>query len=219
MQRRKVIRGVGSLVVWVTDRGRIPAEVVEDAGVGLITIRIEATGDSVDVEHDEIETRRTAIRPPPGGGGRDVPPLDFSGPDKVSACRVEKAGEPRPVHGVPARLVPQPKTVTYRDGAHLDLVRTLPCAVPWCRKSGPSQACHARGPRGIGEKVSDARTFPGCFEHHRAIDTADLRASDGRRYTADESYVLQLEMVVETQEIRIKRLSEEKRATRGRRTA
>lgn len=231
MQRRKLIRGPGAVVTWVTDRGRIPAEVIKDDGFGPVSIRIVATGDSVDVEHGELETRRGAIRPPPGGGGRDVAPLDFSGPDRVEAWRIDKLGAkppahlPRPAHDdglngvVPRPLVAQPKPTTYRDDAHLAFVRTLRCAVPWCRRPAPSQACHAIGPRGTSLKVDDTRTFPGCADCHRAIDTGVVRTSSGYRLTPEESRALQLEMVVETQGLRIQALTQEGRALRARRTA
>jgi hypothetical protein len=203
--------------VYVTNRpGRREAgEVVSDSGIGPIDVRIIATGEIEHVEIRDLQVRRTPARPPPGAGGRDVPPLHFGdrstpGPDYVEAWRTHgwRSGPERrhtpimaaPLAPAPAPLVAQPKPVTYRDPDHLAYVRELPCAVPWCGKPGPSEACHARGPRGIAQKVDDLRSFPGCAEHHRELhDKATLGRLD-EAHTRD----LEREMVIATQAQRLR---------------
>jgi hypothetical protein len=61
-----------------------------------------------------------------------------------------------------------------RNEAHLRFVRSLPCAVPSCRRAPRSQAAHIRagslahGKRhtGKGEKPSDRWTLPLCAACH-----------------------------------------------------
>lgn len=70
----------------------IAAEVLEDDGEGDVLVRYEATRETDRVAFARISRRHVAAQPPPGAGGRDVPPLDFGdrnapGPDHVEPYR------------------------------------------------------------------------------------------------------------------------------------
>lgn len=204
--------------VFVSDRPgrREPADVVSDSGIGPIEVRILATGTIELVAYRDLSIRHVAgVAPPPGAGGRDVPPLDFGtrahpGPDyQEPRTRGWREASPRPAPAPSLALGPgpaQPKPVPpHRDDEHKAFVRTLACAVPWCKKPGPSECAHARGPRGVSQKVDDHRTFPACSSCHSELHT---KATLGN-LDVGATRELERDMVIATQGLRIRKLGAE----------
>lgn len=208
--------------VWIGGYGRRAGEVVEDTGLGPVRVRELASGIEESVEAKDLSVRRTPPGPPPGAGGRDLPPLRFGdrqnpGPDHVEAYRTRgwREGPERQrsagTVAAPVRLEPQPKTSVHRDEDHKAWVRGLPCAVPWCKKPGPSECAHARGPRGISQKVDDHRTFPACGSCHQELHA---KATLGR-LDVDATRELERDMVIETMGLRLRWLAVELARVRG----
>lgn len=191
--------------VFVDERGgRVPGIVRKDTGIGLVDVEIESTGQIRACFFKDLSIRRGAAQPPPGAGGRDVAPLRFpeGGVEPASPpseLRAAMRAEARPA--VMAQLAAVPKqSPPHRDEDHKAWVRTLSCAVPWCRKAGPSECAHARGPRGVSQKVDDHRTFPACSSCHQELHT---KATLGKLDVA-ATRELEHEMVIATQGQRLR---------------
>lgn len=75
--RRSIVYRAGTPVFVQVDEHLVPAAVVEDDGRATPRVRLEPTGDVISVDPAWLSLRRGEPSPPPGGGGRDVPPLRF----------------------------------------------------------------------------------------------------------------------------------------------
>ena len=73
-----------------------------------------------------------------------------------------------------------PVVPRVRASAHLDWVRTLPCAAPRCRHHGRSEAHHltcSPDPKAMASKAGDRWAVPLCPPHHGQLHAAgDERA-------------------------------------------
>lgn len=83
---------------------------------------------------------------------------------------------PKPAMTEPNFRVHRPKekkvsrrSLLGKDPEYLEKLKQLPCCIPLCKMSAPSQAHHLKSfdpTRGKGMKVPDKWTVPLCHEHH-----------------------------------------------------